>query len=151
MPNAPLSPCRHPGCPARQRGPYCIAHKADVWKPYDRARGSSTARGYDGRHRKWAKVILVRDPICKICDEADSVIADHIVPVEDGGEWSLENGQGVCRDCHNRKTAGETAARRARVGGVQIPTTAGPATGPRSRSHSREMEGKRPESANGRP
>ncbi len=139
MPDAPLSPCRHPGCPARQKGPYCDAHKQEKWQPYDRARGTPASRGYDARHRKWRAVILARDPICKICDEAESVIADHILPVEDGGDWSLENGQGVCRGCHNKKTAAETRARSARVGGSQISGTDEPGTGPRSLALSRKL------------
>jgi len=39
---------------------------------------------------------------------------DHIVPVRDGGAaWSIENLQGLCVECHKRKTAKEES-RRAR-------------------------------------
>jgi 5-methylcytosine-specific restriction protein A len=143
MPWAPLRPCGFPGCPARQDGPYCPAHRRETRSAYDRGRGKTAERGYDARHKRWAAVILARDPICKICDEADSVLADHIVPVRDGGDWSFENGQGVCQECHNKKTARETAARRTGVGGVQIPGADEPATGPRSHVRTREMERKR--------
>lgn len=40
-----------------------------------------------------------------------STDADHIVRLEDGGGWSLSNGQGLCASCHGRKTAGETRAK----------------------------------------
>jgi 5-methylcytosine-specific restriction endonuclease McrA len=54
-------------------------------------------------------MILARDPLCKIavlCDgTAPSVEADHIVPLNAGGDWSLENGQGGCKACHSYKTA----------------------------------------------
>ncbi len=143
MPYAPLKPCGHPGCRGRQKEAYCAAHRRDAWLPYDRARGKTAARGYGARHRKWANVILARDPICVICGEAESVIADHVLPVEDGGDWSLENGQGLCRTCHNQKTAGETVARRRGGEGGQIPAAKRAVTGPRSNAFARRLERKR--------
>jgi 5-methylcytosine-specific restriction protein A len=68
-------------------------------------RPNSYQRGYDGRHRKWREIILQRDPVCKICNDAFSVVADHITPVNKGGSWyELTNGQGLCESCHNRKS-----------------------------------------------
>lgn len=37
--------------------------------------------------------------------------ADHIVPLEDGGEHLMANAQTLCADCHVRKTAEENRAR----------------------------------------
>jgi len=48
--------------------------------------------------------VLARDPICRSCRRAPSTEADHIVPLAQGGDWSLENGQGLCKTCHSRKT-----------------------------------------------
>lgn len=64
--------------------------------------------------------ILQRDPICKRCGIAPSVIADHIVPAgeairqaqESGrypyskyaGFYLMSNLQGLCRSCHAIKT-----------------------------------------------
>ncbi len=53
--------------------------------------------------------IINRDPICKICDRYPSTVADHIKPHR--GIWALfsnaENLQGVCKTCHDIKTAKE--------------------------------------------
>jgi 5-methylcytosine-specific restriction protein A len=78
---------------------------------YDHGRGTAASRGYDARHRKWRRLILATDPVCRICHIGASTVADHVTPLEDGGDWSLENGQGLCSRCHNRKTVAETAAR----------------------------------------
>jgi len=69
--------------------------------------------------------ILQRDPLCKRCGIAPSVIADHIVPAgeairqarESGrypyspnaGFFLLSNLQGLCRSCHGIKTAEDKA------------------------------------------
>lgn len=42
---------------------------------------------------------------------------DHVVPLRDGGEESVDNEQPLCRWCHAVKTAGETRARRRQGGG----------------------------------
>jgi len=41
--------------------------------------------------------------------------ADHVIAIEDGGGWSIENGQGLCASCHGRKSLDE---RRRRQGGA---------------------------------
>ncbi len=64
--------------------------------------------------------ILRRDPFCKMCDRAMSVIVDHIVPalealrqVRESGRFRFNpnagfflrtNLQGLCRSCHKKKT-----------------------------------------------
>jgi len=69
--------------------------------------------------------ILQRDPICKRCECAPSVIVEHIVPAgeairqaqESGrypfspyaGFFLLSNLQGMCRSCHAIKTAEDKA------------------------------------------
>jgi hypothetical protein len=67
-------------------------------------RASAARRGYNGRHRNWRKLVLARDPICRGCQAAPSVLAEHIVPLNDGGSWRLENGQGCCLSCGNWKS-----------------------------------------------
>lgn len=53
--------------------------------------------------------MLARDPICRICQRAASVIADHVIPHK--GNWTLFcdllNLQGLCAACHAKKTAQE--------------------------------------------
>lgn len=78
-------------------------------RDHDAVRGTAAARGYDARHRRWRTVIIARDPYCKIgikCQgEAPSTVADHVLPLNQGGDFSLENGQGCCSPCHDWKRA----------------------------------------------
>lgn len=78
-------------------------------RTYDATRGTAASRGYDARHRSWRRVILTRDPMCRIgiiCGgRAASTVADHIIPLNAGGTWDMSNGQGACEKCHNHKRA----------------------------------------------
>jgi 5-methylcytosine-specific restriction protein A len=65
---------------------------------------------YDTAHWRNLRVrVLARDPICKMCSRAASIVADHIKPHR--GDWSLfcdlNNLQGLCASCHSIKTARE--------------------------------------------
>jgi 5-methylcytosine-specific restriction endonuclease McrA len=66
--------------------------------------------------KRWAMVrkdVLARDPVCKVCDERLSTRVDQIVAMRDGGgEYDPAALQGLCTDCHRRKSAREAAARR---------------------------------------
>ena len=73
-------------------------------------RPSASARGYDRRWQKNAKVYLASNPLC-----ADPfgvhgkwpVMArhvDHVVPRSAGGTDDWNNLQGLCVRCHSRKT-----------------------------------------------
>ena len=106
MPHLPAHPCAHPLCPNLiMEGRYCEEHRHLRW----RTRTAPTvARPYDrAQHKRWRLLVLGRDPICKICNTAPSTEADHIVPLDQGGGWSLDNGQGLCASCHGRKTREE--------------------------------------------
>lgn len=98
--------CLRPHCPnLANEGQHCPEHR----------RGTPAQRGYGPSHRRWRAQVLARDPLCVLCcrDEGrvtPSTIADHVIPLSAGGTWKLTNGQGVCRPCHNRKTAQETYA-----------------------------------------
>jgi 5-methylcytosine-specific restriction protein A len=91
----------------------CDQHRRDHHLVDRLARGSAHRRGYDADHRRWREEVLARDPVCKLCDRRPSLIADHIRPLDpadphgDPSKWALSNGQGVCRPCHNIKTARE--------------------------------------------
>ena len=102
MPSKPPHPCAAMGCPeVLSEGATCEKHRRATRAPDTRP--SAAARGYDGRHRNWRLLILHRDPICRVCKKEESLIADHIIPLRDGGTWALTNGQGLCRTCDNRK------------------------------------------------
>lgn len=55
------------------------------------------------------RVVLARDPICKICNRYPSTIADHIKPHRGVRSMfcDLDNLQGLCKPCHDTKTARE--------------------------------------------
>ncbi|HNU81886.1 MAG TPA: HNH endonuclease signature motif containing protein [Thermoanaerobaculia bacterium] len=79
--------------------------------------------------------MLARDPICRACSRAPATVADHVTPLRAGGGWELANGQGLCRACHNAKTAGERGGR-----GGGISATGGFVTGARTRRGGRKMK-----------
>ena len=62
---------------------------------------------------RWAR--LVKDRCgwrCQVCGLAGRLEADHIIPLEDGGDpWDLANGQSLCHTCHSEKTARENGVR----------------------------------------
>ncbi len=98
--------CSEPGCPAlTKHGGYCAAHRNGRWR---QQQDKTAARGYGAAHRRWAKAVLTRDPLCVDClDEGISMRAtdaDHI----DGDAFNrqVDNGRGLCRQCHNRRTHG---------------------------------------------
>lgn len=105
VPYKPLKPCAHPGCPELlpDGNRFCLRHNVKRHKKADYI--YSTAK-----HRHWAKMVLSRHPICRGCGEAPSAHADHIIPLKQGGDYSLENGQGLCHPCHNRKTSQEKSS-----------------------------------------
>lgn len=80
--------------------------RARAVDPRDRARGSAASRGYDADHRKWREAILERDPLCVVCKARciikPATVADHITPIVVAPErrLDLDNGRGVCADCH---------------------------------------------------
>jgi 5-methylcytosine-specific restriction protein A len=90
----------------------CQAHRSEARKQQDAGRRYDHAERYGARHRAWRRAILDRDPLCRTCQRRPSVVADHVVPIEEGGaRFALENGQGLCLACHNAKTARERQTR----------------------------------------
>ena len=96
-------------------------------------------------YEKWYKrahwhrlrtLVLARDPVCKICNRNESTIADHIKPHR--GIWALFcdmlNLQGLCKECHDRKTASEDGGLgNAPFVGIRPDTSAPVATGERGK------------------
>jgi len=115
MPTRASRVCQHAQCGQLCAGRYCTLHVDQINKKaieYDDKRGSSHARGYSSRGEwmRLRKMCLARDPLCKIayrtiCNGfAPSTVADHIVAKNAGGENSIDNLQGCCQRCHDRKT-----------------------------------------------
>lgn len=58
---------------------------------------------------------LATSPLCAIClkrgDVSVGTEVDHIVPLSQGGDNTIENLQALCVACHRKKTAGELKSR----------------------------------------
>lgn len=70
------------------------------------------------RYQRARAAFLAANPLCAECGRHGRTVGadelDHIVPIEDGGEfWDESNWQGLCRPCHEAKTAAENASRGA--------------------------------------
>ena len=70
----------------------------------------SHRRGFDGERRHF---LVLRDQFCRTpwCD-APVRHTDHLVRVADGGETSIDNGQGLCEACNYAKEAAGWRSRR---------------------------------------
>lgn len=76
------------------------------------ARPSQGSRYTSKAHRTWRQAVLTAAAWqCRECGKVDqSNHADHIVPIEAGGEqYELSNGQCLCISCHGRKTRRENS------------------------------------------
>ncbi|WP_170019202.1 HNH endonuclease signature motif containing protein [Campylobacter sp. RM16190] len=64
--------------------------------------------------KEWKKTRILKkqqEPFCRVCGKPTEII-DHITPIEYGGaKLELSNLQGLCRACHNRKTANDKVER----------------------------------------
>lgn len=118
MPVKAPTPCRHPGCGAcvHDGSGYCAAHQREKtgWFKHKR---SAPERGYGNAWRKLREIVMRRDAgLCQPCLAAGRVTpataVDHIVPKSQGGTDDPANCQAICRRCHVRKTARESAAAR---------------------------------------
>jgi len=64
------------------------------------------------KHRKF---ILDRDPVCVGCNARPSEEADHVLALSLGGTDTVDNMQGLCKQCHRIKSrADKRKAYRAR-------------------------------------
>jgi len=101
--------CSQPGCgtliPKPGRCP--VHHKAADRKHWQKTRAYNTA----GHRRRFRPGVLSRDPICVLCRERPSVVADHypygrdelIAMGKDPDD--PQYGRGLCRECDKPQTA----------------------------------------------
>jgi 5-methylcytosine-specific restriction enzyme A len=106
-------PCSYPLCSELVESGYCPKHTNEsTTRQYAQARRDDPQRMQTNSTRwlKLRRIVLARDPVCRICANAASTDADHIVPIREGGaKWTLENLQGACHVCHSKKTRREEA------------------------------------------
>ncbi len=103
MPNLPAKPCSHPGCPHMQP---CPAHPRKAWTK------NHEPKRMRGRKLQTARNMLFNEqPLCVEClkmgIERAATERDHIKPLAQGGLDVPENTQGLCRECHDRKSKEE--------------------------------------------
>jgi 5-methylcytosine-specific restriction protein A len=86
---------------------------AAVKRDLERQRPSAARRGYGPRWRRARTVFLARHPLCVRCQAKGrlepSTVVDHIVPHRGDQKlfWDESNWQGLCKLCHDAKTARE--------------------------------------------
>ena len=86
---------------------------AAVKRALDRQRPSAARRGYGPRWRRARAAYLDRHPLCVPCEAAGrlvpATVVDHVVPHRGDSDlfWNEENWQGLCKPCHDAKTARE--------------------------------------------
>lgn len=122
MPTAPPKPCLHPGCGAlvRDGSGRCPVHQAQRQQQvkeqaarYDKARGTSSSRGYGAKWQRARAAYLLAHPLCVRCQAEGRVepatVLDHIKPHKGDQAlfWDSGNWQALCKPCHDSKTASE--------------------------------------------
>jgi 5-methylcytosine-specific restriction enzyme A len=115
MPTAALRPCPYSGCRSLVRKGPCANHQGR--KEWSTAGVSRQARGYGAAWERTRREVMVEEPVCRICGQRPSAMVDHIVPKAEGGTDERSNLRGVCKRCHQVKSAREGArGRRRRTG-----------------------------------
>ena len=99
-----LRVCSEPGCSTLVTTGYCTDHERKPWAGSNR----SGKRIMGRRGQRIRQKVLRRDPWCAWpeCTEL-ATEADHIVPLEEGGDPGPENMQGLCHFHHAKKTREE--------------------------------------------
>jgi 5-methylcytosine-specific restriction endonuclease McrA len=122
VPSRALLPCPVPGCGGLMSAGVCTRHGVAKRTLADRRRAlTTTQRGYGAEHRRWRDVVIAHYPLCvgyprgvPCPTSARTRVADHVIAIADGGDWTIANGQGLCFPCHARKSRDEHEARRNR-------------------------------------
>ena len=120
MPRKPMRPCATPGCPGlvnrgkcdrcKQRGVKRQGNNDGRAPWYRQARTWYNSARW--RH-EWQPKLLREQPLCVLCQERDEItpseVADHKEPHRGVYErfWDWANLQGLCTECHNRKSRQE--------------------------------------------
>lgn len=112
MPDAPATPCVHPGCGEYAvRAGRCAEHATAA----ERQRGTTKERGYAGTWPKLRAMKLRRDPMCEIethcgkglgrSDPDRATEVDHIIPISQRPDLRLvwSNLQSACKPCNAAK------------------------------------------------
>ena len=103
--------CSAPHCPELQP---CPVHGRKPWEGSTRRDNLRKRSG--SRQQKLRRFVLARDEnTCHVCGHEfpdDQLVADHVIPLAEGGEDHVDNLAPCCLEDHRKKTAEE--ARRGR-------------------------------------
>lgn len=104
--------CRHRGCGELTPNAYCEQHQAEhelrlqaAAAAYDRGRGTSAQRGYDGAWRRARDAWLRQHPLCERCQRQGIItvatLVHHKKGIRHGGaRLDSDNFESLCFDCH---------------------------------------------------
>jgi len=80
-------------------------HRPTAYKSHDECRPNAAQRGYcSARWKKLRRMVLRRDPVCRICNSAIATEVHHVKAKADGGKDAMDNLQGLCKPCHSAET-----------------------------------------------
>lgn len=88
--------------PSGARCPCEVRRDAERKARFDKARPTSSQRGYTGAWDKARKAFLARNPRCARCG-AQACVVDHKTPHrgDPGLFWDKSNWQPLCTTCHS--------------------------------------------------
>jgi 5-methylcytosine-specific restriction protein A len=93
--------------------PAGVRSAAEAKRELDRQRPSAARRGYGPRWRRARVAYLARHPLCVRCLAKGrietAIVVDHATPHRGNASlfWDEANWQGLCKLCHDAKTARE--------------------------------------------
>lgn len=138
MPHRSPKPCRVFGCAELvYDDAYCERHRRVA---YNDNRESAARRGYDNNWKKLRAMVLRERPLCSdpFNIHGNNVVVatevDHIIPIAQGGDYSLGNLQPLCSTCHSKKT------RKENIGGEKYLGIMKKRPCGQFKNHDREME-----------
>jgi 5-methylcytosine-specific restriction endonuclease McrA len=98
-------PCLERGCRSlTSKGSRCEPCTKALQRARDAARGTSTARGYDGTYVKNRAAVLATGDPCHWCG-AKATTADHVLPLSRGGNSDIGNLKPSCSFCNYSRGA----------------------------------------------
>lgn len=98
--------------------PHCfeLAPCPDHRKPWAKKPGTEPDRLRGRKATKRRRYVLKRDEFtCHLCGQvrlAADLVADHVIPLSQGGPDTTENLKACCLDCHQVKSLEEAKAGR---------------------------------------
>lgn len=96
---------------------FCSVRCYGIWQ---RGLARRSGKNFTNAQRR---IIKTRDEYrCVKCGSTDKLHVDHILPIAEGGEPTLANGQTLCAKCHSRKTVSDLRRLHKRKRGEQVLT-----------------------------